>query len=104
MQRIIQAYGTREDRLKYLQISTLGPDSIVAKGDWQLWRLTLELLTLEENWELLFETTSKLLKRARTKNESGELAESRFCDWFVWESYIRAALEVPGRKSVIDYP
>ena len=103
MQRIIKEYGTREYRLQYLKTSTIGPDSIVAKGDWQLWRLTLELLTLEENWESLFETTGKLLKRARTKDESGELTESRFCDWSVWESYIRAALEVPGRKSVIDY-
>lgn len=77
-------------RLNYLQNPFLGPDSTIAKGEWQLWRLKLKLL--KKDPELLFQTTSYLLKRARTKNEAGEIAESRFSDWFVWESYINAAL------------
>ena len=77
-------------RLKYLQSPFLGPDSAIAKGEWQLWRLKLRLLKKDQ--DVLFETTSNLLKRARTKNEAGEILESRFSDWIVWESYIDAAL------------
>ncbi|KAG0650585.1 N-terminal acetyltransferase B complex subunit arm1 [Hyphodiscus hymeniophilus] len=77
-------------RLKYLQDPFLGPDSTIAKGEWQLWRLKLELL--KKDPQLLFQTTSDLLKRARTKNENGEITESRFSDWIVWKSYIDSAL------------
>jgi N-terminal acetyltransferase B complex non-catalytic subunit len=77
-------------RLNYLQNPFLGPDSKIAKGEWQLWRLKLDLL--KKDPELLFQTTSDLLKRARTKSEAGDIAESRFSDWKVWESYIGAAL------------
>ena len=77
-------------RLNYLQNPFLGPESTIAKGEWQLWRLKLELL--KKDPELLLQTTRDLLKRARMKNEAGEIMESRFSDWIVWESYIDVAL------------
>jgi N-terminal acetyltransferase B complex non-catalytic subunit len=76
-------------RLNYLQNSFLGPDSAIAKGEWQLWRLKLELLKNEP--ELLFEMTRDLLKRARRKDDAGQITESRFSDWVVWKSYVDAA-------------
>lgn len=45
-----------------------------------------------EHWQQLFETTGDLLKRARTKDERGEIVEARMADWAVWQAYLRSAL------------
>ena len=76
-------------RLSYLQSPFLGPDSTIAKGEWRLWIIKLELL--KDQPELLFQTSGSLLKRARTKDASGQISESRFSDWVVWKSYVDAA-------------
>jgi N-terminal acetyltransferase B complex non-catalytic subunit len=88
-------------RLNYLHSPYLGPESTIAKGEWQLWRLKLELL--KKDPEVLFQMTGDLLKRARTKNKAGEIAESRFSDWIVWESYIDTALrDKPKYQDQVD--
>jgi len=80
--------------LDYLQDPYLGPESTVAKGEWQLWRFKLQLLTKTQKWDELFQTTSGLLKRARTKDASGKISEARYSDWIVWEGFIRSANEL----------
>ena len=77
--------------MKYLQDPNLGPESAVAKGEWELWRLKLELMETSREWQELFKTTGALLKRARTMDESSKFSESRLSDWIVWEAYIRSA-------------
>ncbi|TVY91417.1 hypothetical protein LAWI1_G001112 [Lachnellula willkommii] len=77
LHRITEALGKPEQRLEYLNDPTLGPESAVAKA-----------------WQELFETTKSLLKRARTKDESGQLSESGMSDWIVWEAFIRSAVEL----------
>lgn len=77
-------------RLSYLQSPFVGPESTIAKGEWRLWILKLELL--KNDPELLFQVTKDLLKRARTKDKDGKIPESRFSDFVVWKSYIDAAL------------
>jgi hypothetical protein len=59
-----------------------------------LWRLKLDLLKTEEQWDELFEICSDLLRRARVKDKLGQLVESGFSDWIVWDSYISAALNM----------
>ncbi|ESZ98846.1 hypothetical protein SBOR_0704 [Sclerotinia borealis F-4128] len=92
LQRITAAHGKLEDQLKYLNEPSLGPESIVAKGDWELWRNKLQLMDASEQWQELFEVTGGLLKRARTKDERGQIIEARMADWAVWQSYLRSAL------------
>jgi N-terminal acetyltransferase B complex non-catalytic subunit len=78
-------------RLEFLQSPFLGPESTIAKGDWELWRIRLELMrkTLSPD---IFQTTADLLRRARTKDNAGRIVDSRFSDWEVWQLYIEAAL------------
>lgn len=78
--------------MNYLNEPSLGPESIVAKGDWELWRKKLQLMEVSGHWQQLFETTGGLLKRARTKNDRGEIIEARMADWAVWQAYLRSAL------------
>ncbi len=49
-------------------------------------------------WQELFDTTSALLERARTKDESGNIKEPGMSDWIVWDEFIRSAVELPGYK------
>jgi N-terminal acetyltransferase B complex non-catalytic subunit len=53
-----------------------------------------------KQWQELFDTTGTLLKRARTKDESSQLPESRLSDWIVWEAYIRSAVELGSSQYV----
>ncbi|QSZ28628.1 hypothetical protein DSL72_003127 [Monilinia vaccinii-corymbosi] len=92
LQRITAAHGKLEDQLKYLNEPSLGPESIVAKGDWELWRNKLQLMEASEHWQQLFEITGDLLERARTKDERGKIIEARMADWVVWQAYLRSAL------------
>ncbi|KAB8302834.1 hypothetical protein EYC80_006174 [Monilinia laxa] len=92
LQRITAAHGKLEDQLNYLNEPSLGPESIVAKGDWELWRNKLQLMEASEHWQQLFEITGDLLKRARMKDERGEIVEARMADWAVWQAYLRSAL------------
>ncbi|TVY80385.1 N-terminal acetyltransferase B complex subunit arm1 [Lachnellula suecica] len=96
LQRITEALGKPEQRLEYLNDATLGPESATAKGEWQLWRFKLNLIEAAQKWQELFDTTKALLKRARTKDESGQLAESGMSDWIIWEAFIRSAVELQG--------
>ncbi|TVY35515.1 N-terminal acetyltransferase B complex subunit [Lachnellula subtilissima] len=98
LHRITEALGKPEQRLEYLNDPTLGPESAVAKGEWQLWRFKLNLLENAAKWQELFETTKSLLKRARTKDESGQLSESGMSDWIVWEAFIRSAVELRNHE------
>jgi N-terminal acetyltransferase B complex non-catalytic subunit len=100
LDRITEAYGKPEQRLGYLQSSQLGSESAVAKGEWQLWRTRLQLMEAAKQWQELFDTTGTLLKRARTKDESSQLPESRLSDWIVWEAYIRSAVELGSSQYV----
>jgi N-terminal acetyltransferase B complex non-catalytic subunit len=98
LDRITEVYGKPEQRLDYLQSPQLGPESVVAKGEWQLWRTRLQLMEVAQQWQELFDTIGGLLKRARTKDESSQLAESRLSDWIIWEAYIRSAVELSGSE------
>ena len=71
---------------------------MVAKGEWQLWRFRVELLEAAQQWQPLFDMTGALLKRARTKDEAGQLTESGMSDWILWEAYIRSAFELSSYK------
>ncbi|KAF7937706.1 uncharacterized protein EAE97_007502 [Botrytis byssoidea] len=102
LQRITAAHGKLEDRLNYLNEPSLGPESIVAKGDWELWRNKLELMETSEHWQELFETTSGLLKRSRTKDERGQIIEARMADWAVWQAYLHSALSLQTPSSALD--
>jgi N-terminal acetyltransferase B complex non-catalytic subunit len=95
LHRITRVYGKPEQLQEYLEDSNLGPESSVAKGEWDLWRLRLKSMEVSQKWVELFEITSTLLKRARTKNASSQLAESKLSDWVVWEGFIRSAVELP---------
>ncbi|KAJ5032454.1 uncharacterized protein L3040_009058 [Drepanopeziza brunnea f. sp. 'multigermtubi'] len=99
LQRITQTCGKIEQRLEYLQDPLLGPESVVAKGEWELWRLKLELLEKAQEWKELFEVTGSLLKRSRTKNEAGNYSEARLGDWVVWEAYVLSAGQLKDRKA-----
>ncbi|KAE9381361.1 hypothetical protein N431DRAFT_424923 [Stipitochalara longipes BDJ] len=98
LDRITAAYGKSELRLEYLQSSQLGPESIVAKGEWQLWRTKLQLMEAAQQWQELFDTAAALLKRARTKDDSSQLSESQLSDWIVWEAFIRSVVELGGSQ------
>ncbi|CAD6448066.1 2ed61336-c5c5-4340-ab1c-4ca208159de1 [Sclerotinia trifoliorum] len=100
LQRITAAHGKLEDQLKYLNEPSLGPESIVAKGDWELWRNKLQLMEASQHWEQLFETTSGLLKRARTKDERGHIIDARMADWAVWQAYLRSALALQSPSAL----
>ncbi|KAA8576322.1 hypothetical protein EYC84_006456 [Monilinia fructicola] len=76
LQRITAAHGKLEDQLKYLKRAFSWP----------------RLMEASEHWQQLFETTGDLLKRARTKDERGEIVEARMADWAVWQAYLRSAL------------
>ncbi|KAH7364272.1 N-acetyltransferase B complex non catalytic subunit-domain-containing protein [Rhexocercosporidium sp. MPI-PUGE-AT-0058] len=101
LHRITKAYGKAEQTLDYIQDPLLGPESAVAKGEWELWRMKLDLLQKSQNWKVILETTASLLKRARTKDGSSQYAEARLSDWIVWDAYIRSASELknPELKS-----
>jgi N-terminal acetyltransferase B complex non-catalytic subunit len=51
-----------------------------------------------QQWQDIFDTTAALLKRARTKDESSQLSESRLSDWLVWEAYVNSAVELDGSQ------
>lgn len=93
-------YGTLEKQLDYLQDPYLGPESTIAKGEWSLWRDKLQLMKQARQWQDLFQVTSNLLARARAKDESGQLSESRYSDWAVWEAYVQSSLELSSNESV----
>ena len=82
----------------YLQSPQLGPESTVAKAEWQLWRTKLKLMEAAQQWQDIFDTTAALLKRARTKDESSQLSESRLSDWLVWEAYANSAVKLNGSQ------
>lgn len=98
MHLITAKYGTLEKQLEYLQDPFLGPESVIAKGDWSLWRDKLQLMTQARQWQSLFQVTGNLLKRARTKDASGQISESRYSDWLVWDAYMRSALEISSNE------
>ena len=91
LQKIGAYHGPVEDRLQYLQDPHLGPQSTVAKGDWELWRQHLQLLAGMQRWDELFSLTSSLLEKARSKDDSGQIVEARMADWIVWDSYLTSA-------------
>jgi N-terminal acetyltransferase B complex non-catalytic subunit len=94
LQIITAKYGTLEKQLEYLQDPFLGPESVMAKGDWSLLRDKLQLMAQARQWQDLFEVTGRLLKRARTKDASGQISESRYSDWLVWDIYLKSAHEI----------
>ncbi|KAG9248309.1 N-acetyltransferase B complex non catalytic subunit-domain-containing protein [Calycina marina] len=91
---ITEKYGSVENRLQYLEDPSLGAESKVAKGEWQLWRWKMELLTSSRQWKVLCETSRSLLGRARTKDNAGKLSEARYSDWVVWEGFMRSVKEL----------
>lgn len=99
LQLITAKYGTLEKQLEYLKDPFLGPESAVAKGDWSLWRDKLRLMIQGRQWRELFQVTSGLLKRARTKDTSGQISESRYSDWLVWDAYIQSAYEISSNDN-----
>ncbi|POS84809.1 hypothetical protein EPUL_001729 [Erysiphe pulchra] len=94
LHRIIDLSGDLEKSKFYLDDPHLGPESSIAKGEWELWRLKLKRMNQLKIWGELFETSISLLTRARTKNANGQLSESYFSDWLVWDSLILSAAEV----------
>jgi N-terminal acetyltransferase B complex non-catalytic subunit len=104
LQLVAAKDGKPEKQLEYLQNPHLGPESVIAKGDWSLWRDKLQLMTQARQWQDLFQVTANLLKRARTKDTSGQISESRYSDWVVWEAYLQSALEISSNELVILPP
>jgi N-terminal acetyltransferase B complex non-catalytic subunit len=98
LHRIASILGKPEQQLEYLRDPNLGPESVVAKGEWQLWRIKLGLLKDVQEWKELFDITGALLKRARTKDEAGQLSEASFSDWIVWDAFVRSATELREEK------
>lgn len=94
LHRITEASGKPEQRLEYLRDPALGAESTIAKGEWQLWRFRLKLLEDAKEWQELFDTAKGLLNRARTRDKVGQLSETGFSDWIVWEAFIRSAVEL----------
>ncbi|RKF64168.1 Phagocyte signaling-impaired protein [Erysiphe neolycopersici] len=94
LHRIIDLSGDLEKSKFYLDDHHLGPESPIAKGEWELWRLKLKRLNQLKIWGELFNTAISLLARARTKNADGQLSEAYFSDWLVWDSLILSADEV----------
>jgi N-terminal acetyltransferase B complex non-catalytic subunit len=91
LHKLTEAFGTPEQLRDYLQDPNLGPESSVAKGEWKLWRLRLKSLEESQKWVELFDITSTLLKRARTKDSSSQLVDSKLSDWIVWEGFLLSA-------------
>jgi N-terminal acetyltransferase B complex non-catalytic subunit len=98
LHRVTESYGKPGQVLEFLQDSHLGPESAVAKGEWELWRLKLKLMAEAHQWQDIFETTGALLKRARTRDQLGHLSESRLSDWIVWDAYISSALHLESHE------
>ncbi|RKF76353.1 N-terminal acetyltransferase B complex subunit arm1 [Golovinomyces cichoracearum] len=93
LHRILQLSETPEKSIEYLEDPYLGPESLAAKGNWELWRLRLKWLSRSKKWSLLFETSMSLLKRARTKDTTGNFSEAQYCDWIVWSSLLLSVVE-----------
>jgi N-terminal acetyltransferase B complex non-catalytic subunit len=98
LHRITKSCGKPEQILEFLQDSHLGPESAVAKGEWQLWRSKLKLMAEALQWQDLFKTTGALLKQARTKDQIGHLPESRLSDWIVWDAFISSAIHLENHE------
>ena len=98
MLRITKEYGKNELRLDYLNDPHLGPDSALAKGEWELWRFRIQLLEDASKWEELFDISGKLLQRARAKDSKGNIAEPGMADWIVWTAFLRSAMKVSGHE------
>ncbi|KAE8452103.1 hypothetical protein EG329_001570 [Mollisiaceae sp. DMI_Dod_QoI] len=98
LDRITESFGKPDQRLEYLQEPNLGPESIVAKGEWGLWILKLRLMEEACQWAELFDLCKTLLRRARTTNEFDQYVESSFSDWTVWEAYFFSASKLEGQK------
>ena len=49
-------------------------------------------------WKETFNVTGDLLKRSRTKNDNGNLAESKLSDWVIWEAYICSAVHLNDHR------
>jgi len=96
---ITEKYGSTEKRLQYLDDPYLGAESNIAKGEWQLWRWKIELMTSTQQWKVLFDTTISLLARARTKDSDGKISEARYSDWIVWEGLFRSVKELAQNES-----
>ncbi|CAD6503993.1 BgTH12-05734 [Blumeria graminis f. sp. triticale] len=94
LHRLLKANNKKEQSIEYLDDPQLGPESIVAKSEWELWILKLKLLEESQNWQELFQTTIGLLKRARTKDQFGNFAEARLSDWIVWDALTRSAVHL----------
>lgn len=91
LHRIAANLGTLELRLSYIESPMLGPDSEIANGEWEILRMKLSLMTSVKKWPELFTITSDLLRRARTKDQTGQLSEDRFSDWVVWDTFLLSA-------------
>jgi N-terminal acetyltransferase B complex non-catalytic subunit len=100
---IEDARGETQHRLGHLEDPYLGPESTIAKGEWLLWIDRLDLLKRLERWQDLFELTSDLLRRARTKSSDGQLNESRFSDWIVWDNFRISAKKLNQKGWDIAY-
>lgn len=98
LHRIADALGKPEQRLDYIRNPNLGPESIVAKGEWQQWILKLTLLKKAQEWQELFDITGPLLKRARTKDKAGHLPEANFSDWIVWDAFVCSTIGLQDKK------
>lgn len=92
LDKITEAFGKPEQRLRNLKDAHLGPESVVAKGEWGLWRLKLKLMAETGQWQELFDLCESMLRRARTPNGSNQLAQASFSDWVVWEAYLSASI------------
>jgi N-terminal acetyltransferase B complex non-catalytic subunit len=98
LDKITEAFGKPEFRLQNLQDAHLGPESVVAKGEWGLWRLKLKLMAEAGQWQELFDLCESMLRRARTPNDANRLAQASFSDWIVWEAYLQSASILGGHR------
>jgi N-terminal acetyltransferase B complex non-catalytic subunit len=99
---IEQSHARLDNRLEYLNNPHLGPESTIAKGEWQLWIDKLQLMSDGEQWQELFVATGELLRRART-NTDGQITESRYSDWIVWDNFRKSAKNLDQKESVNRY-
>ncbi|TQS36684.1 hypothetical protein Golomagni_02856 [Golovinomyces magnicellulatus] len=98
LHRILSLSETPEKSIEYLEDPHLGPESPAAKGNWEIWRLSLKWLSRSKKWPQLFETSMSLLKRARTRDKTGKFPEAQFCDWIVWSSLLLSVVETNEHK------
>lgn len=95
---VYRQQGYIDEALKVLDSASLGVDSAVAKGDWSVVRVKLELLECRKRWQESWEFCRIILEKARPKpldqsngTAGTPLPEAYGDDWRIWVALIDAS-------------